>query len=91
MMLSVSRLYSVNDGMINECGAVDGMRIDRETKVLSENLLLCPLQTYDPTMKWKQSKNSMFLLRVISFVPHAWSTQKVRSLLFVHEDHSFTK
>jgi hypothetical protein len=25
-----SRLYSMNDGMVNECGAVVGMRIDRE-------------------------------------------------------------
>jgi hypothetical protein len=28
-MLSVSRLYGVNDGMINESGVVGGMRIGR--------------------------------------------------------------
>jgi hypothetical protein len=27
--LSVSRLYSVDNRMINECGTVGGMRIDR--------------------------------------------------------------
>jgi hypothetical protein len=36
--LSVSRLYSVVDRMINECGAVCGIK---ETKVLGENPPLC--------------------------------------------------
>jgi hypothetical protein len=31
-------LYSVDDGMINECGAVGGMRIGRGSEVLEENL-----------------------------------------------------
>jgi hypothetical protein len=28
--MSVFRIYSVRDGITNECGAVDGMRIGRE-------------------------------------------------------------
>jgi hypothetical protein len=32
MMLSVPRLHSINDGKINECGAVGGMRIARMTQ-----------------------------------------------------------
>jgi hypothetical protein len=38
MMLSVSRLLSIDDRMINEYGAVGGMRIGKETEVLEENL-----------------------------------------------------
>jgi hypothetical protein len=37
MMLSVLRLYSVDDRMIIECKAVGGMRIGRETEILEEN------------------------------------------------------
>jgi hypothetical protein len=38
MMLSVSRLYSINDRMINDNGTVGGTRIGRETEVLEANL-----------------------------------------------------
>jgi hypothetical protein len=34
MMLSVSRVCSFNVRMINECGAVGGMRFGREAEVL---------------------------------------------------------
>jgi hypothetical protein len=37
MTLSVWRIYSVDVGMINECGAVDGKRMAGETEVLGEN------------------------------------------------------
>jgi hypothetical protein len=36
--MSVPRLYSVGDMMINEYGAVGGMRIGRGIEVLVENL-----------------------------------------------------
>jgi hypothetical protein len=41
MTLSGWRLYSGDDRMINEYGAVGGMRIGRGTKVLRENLPKC--------------------------------------------------
>jgi hypothetical protein len=34
MMLSVSRLHSIDDSMIKEYGAVGGMRIGREAEIL---------------------------------------------------------
>jgi hypothetical protein len=37
--MSVSRIYSINNGMINEYGAAGGMRIGREAIVLRENPL----------------------------------------------------
>jgi hypothetical protein len=43
MMLSVSRLYSINYRVINEYVAVDGMRIDRGKPILGENLPQCHL------------------------------------------------
>jgi hypothetical protein len=39
MTLPVLRLYSVDDGIINECGAVIGMKIAGVAKVLGENPL----------------------------------------------------
>jgi hypothetical protein len=36
-MLPVSRAYSVDDRVVNECGAVGGMRIGRRTEILEEN------------------------------------------------------
>jgi hypothetical protein len=39
--VTVSRLYSINDRMIKEYLAVDGMRIGRGTDVFVENLPQC--------------------------------------------------
>jgi hypothetical protein len=39
--LCVSRIYRVDYRMFNKYGAVGGMRIARETKVLGENLPHC--------------------------------------------------
>jgi hypothetical protein len=36
--LSVSRQCSVNDRMVNECGAAGGVGFDRGTYVLKENM-----------------------------------------------------
>jgi hypothetical protein len=45
-VLSVSRLYSADDTMTDKYGAVEGMRIYKETEALRENLPvpLCPPQ-----------------------------------------------
>jgi hypothetical protein len=51
-MLSVSRIYSVNNGMINECGATGGMRIGRENHSTERKPTprpLCSQVTYDLT------------------------------------------
>jgi hypothetical protein len=40
-MLSVSRLHSIDDRMINRCAAIGGMKIGKETEVLRENLPRC--------------------------------------------------
>jgi hypothetical protein len=39
--LSISRLYSLDDRMNNECGAIGGMKIAGKTKVLGENPPQC--------------------------------------------------
>jgi hypothetical protein len=44
-MLSVSRLYRVDDRMTNEYGAVGGMQIDRGTEVLRESQPNATLET----------------------------------------------
>jgi hypothetical protein len=49
MTLSVTRLYRADDRMINEYGAIGGMRTGRETEVLGENLLQCHLSATNPT------------------------------------------
>jgi hypothetical protein len=39
--LSVSRLYGIKGKMINECGAVGGMRIGWDSEILEETLPQC--------------------------------------------------
>jgi hypothetical protein len=52
-VLSVSRLfiyiYILDDRMINECGAVGGMRIGRGIEVLGEHLTSATLPVTNPT------------------------------------------
>jgi hypothetical protein len=50
MMLSILRLYSVNDRMINEYGIVDGMRIcGGKLKYFVETYPSATLSTTNPT------------------------------------------
>jgi hypothetical protein len=43
MMLSVSKLYSLNDKMINEYGAVGGIKVDRWNQSMQRKVLPLPL------------------------------------------------
>jgi hypothetical protein len=40
---SISKLYSVDDKIINECGAVDGMRIGRGNRSSRRKSAIAPL------------------------------------------------
>jgi hypothetical protein len=48
-MLSVSTLYTLKDWMINECEAVGGIKLARETQVLGVNPHSTTLSTINPT------------------------------------------
>jgi hypothetical protein len=48
-MMSISKLHSVHDRMINECGAVGGMRIGRGKRNTQKTLASATLFTTRPT------------------------------------------
>jgi hypothetical protein len=57
-MLSVQGTYSINDRMINECGAIGGMRTnkgDRSTQRKPTPVTLCPTQILHD-LTWDQTK-----------------------------------
>jgi hypothetical protein len=47
--LPVSRLYSADDRMINECGAVGGMGVGKGNRNTGENLTQCHIVHANPT------------------------------------------
>jgi hypothetical protein len=70
-MLAASRLYNVDDRMINTCGTVAGMRTDKTTRNIqrkSDTAPLCPSQIpYDLT--WDRTN----VAAVDSQVLRVWS------------------
>lgn len=64
----VSKLYSIDDSLINEYGTTGGMKIDRETRNIprkpSPGLLCPPLNPHDLT--WDQKRAAVVGTRRIT-------------------------
>jgi hypothetical protein len=76
MTLSVTRLYRVDDRMINEFGTAGGMRIgrgNRSTRTLSAPVPLCP-QKISHDLSWGRALAAAVGSRQLTARAMAWHT-----------------